>query len=633
MTEYRTMVSAGAGLDFVLSDGSLDRHGTRINPDGWDLSSFRQNPAVLWLHGRDPTFGNVPIGSWENVRIEAGKLMGRLKLAAKGTSQRIDELIGLVEQGFLRAVSVGFEVLEGKKAGSEYDFHRTSLREASLVAIGSNKNALAQARSMQISDSTIRMVFGELADEEHRNIPVGELAVIPPSKAKKMENLPIAKRIENAQTDLNTARDAYHAHIKNEEFDTDQAETFKAEVEQRTARLDSLKDAERTLGLRAAEQTESRDIVVTKPERRPLGIRTREIEPRELLVRAASVHLLSYLTRKPFEVVLEQRYPDHKQTQEYTRAAVLAATTTTAGWAAELVETVTADFMAKLPPDTVLPKLAAAGTQLSFGPGRGAIRIPARAATPSISGSFVAEGAPIPVRKLGLTPITLSPHKVGVISVFTREIVKYSNPQIESIVREAIQEDTSITLDTLLLDATAESTTRPAGIIYGVSATTASAANGYAAILADIKALSAPFHAANAGRKLVLIINPAQALDLAMAPGPDGTFGWASQFTSRFTVIESTTVTAGNVYMVDAADFVSVTGAPEFEVSDQVTLHMEDTTPLAIGTAGSPATVAAPVISTFQEAKVALRMLMDTTWAMRRAGMVQYMTGADWAPA
>ena len=55
---------------------------------------------------------------------------------------------------------------------------------------------------------------------------------------------------------------------------------------------------------------------------------------------------------------------------------------------------------------------------------------------------------------------------------------------------------------------------------------------------------------------------------------------------------------------------------------------MEDTAPLPIN-AGTPA---APVISTFQEAKIALRMLMDTTWAMRRTGMVQYMTGVNWAP-
>jgi hypothetical protein len=33
----------------------------------------------------------------------------------------------------------------------------------------------------------------------------------------------------------------------------------------------------------------------------------------------------------------------------------------------------------------------------------------------------------------------------------------------------------------------------------------------------------------------------------------------------------------------------------------------------------------------FQTASIALRMLLEVTWAMRRTGMVQWMTGANWA--
>jgi hypothetical protein len=84
--------------------------------------------------------------------------------------------------------------------------------------------------------------------------------------------------------------------------------------------------------------------------------------------------------------------------------------------------------------------------------------------------------------------------------------------------------------------------------------------------------------------------------------------------------------------MIDAADFVSVSGAAEFEVSEQATLHMEDTTPLQISTVGTPNVVAAPVQSMFQTAQIAIRMLADITWAMRRTGMVQWMTGVNWGP-
>jgi hypothetical protein len=85
------------------------------------------------------------------------------------------------------------------------------------------------------------------------------------------------------------------------------------------------------------------------------------------------------------------------------------------------------------------------------------------------------------------------------------------------------------------------------------------------------------------------------------------------------------------VIAIDAADFVAVGGdAPRFEISDQATLHMEDTTPLDIGTAGSPATVAAPVKSMWQTDSLALRLILPTNWTIRRAGVVAWVAGVTW---
>jgi hypothetical protein len=342
---------------------------------------------------------------------------------------------------------------------------------------------------------------------------------------------------------------------------------------------------------------------------------------------------VSQVTHRSLEDVLQERYPDHEATAIVTRAAVTGATTLTPGWAAELIVLAQADFLQVLTPVSVFPRLAAAGTALTFSANAGAIKIPSRTITPSIGGSFVGEGAPIPVRRLGTTSITLYPHKVGGLSVFSREIAMYSNPAIEGIIRQAITDDTSINIDALLLDSNPVSTTRPAGLTNGVTAITASTAKGYLAILADIQALTGPFYALNAGRRLSMLLNPQQGQQLMFAPGPTGVpFGWSSQFTGRFDVIESTSVPAGSVYMIDAVDFVSVSGAPEFEVSEVATLHMEDTAPANIGVAGTPPVVAAPVQSMFQTAQIAIRMLANVTWAMRRPQMVQFMTSVNWAP-
>lgn len=629
--EKRLAVAEGDGLEFILSDGSRDRHGTRINPNGWDLADFQRNPVALFGHDSD-----FPIGRWDRVRVEGGKLIGTLRLASKGTSQRIDELIGLVEQGILRAVSVGFSIVKmGERSKSEWDIERQALHEVSLVSVGSNKNALAQARAMNISESTIRMAFGDHADAGLRGVTAGEHANPPKATSIHRNNqmdMTLSKRIEDAQTDLNAARDALTDHLADDAADTTQTEALASEIEAREERLASLKRAEKALG----SATEERAQKPTAPAlRKPLGVKLREPKPEDLIIRAAVVNALSFATGKDPIRVLEERYGDHAETNAVVRAAVAGATTTAAGWAAELVETATASFMESLRPISIYPKLAAKGISLSFGPNAGQIKLPSRAASPSISGSFVAEGSPIPVRRLGTTSITLSPRKMGVISVFSKEIAKYSNPQIEGLLRQEIMADTAITLDTLLLDSVASSTSRPAGLTNGVSALTPSAAGGYQAIIDDLQALAAPFDTANAGRALTLIMNPREARRLRMTPGPNAAgFGWSREFLDEFDVIVSTNVPAGNVYLIDAADFATAAGsAPEFEVSEHTVLHMEDTSPAHIAVAGTPNVVAAPAQSMFQTAQIALRMLMDVSWGMRRTGMVQWMDEVDWTPA
>jgi hypothetical protein len=98
-----------------------------------------------------------------------------------------------------------------------------------------------------------------------------------------------------------------------------------------------------------------------------------------------------------------------------------------------------------------------------------------------------------------------------------------------------------------------------------------------------------------------------------------------------YPVIVSNNVTADQMILVDAADFVSVTGdSPQFLVSDQATLHMEDTTPLAIGTVGSPNTVAAPTRSLYQTDCIAIRMIMDVTWGLTRTGTVAWTETMTW---
>jgi HK97 family phage prohead protease/HK97 family phage major capsid protein len=637
--------SKPSNVDYVLSDESLDLHGTIIEADGWKLERFRANPVALFNH--DKTF---VIGQWYDIRSEGRKLKAKLKLLKAGVSSRLDEIRAAVEAGFLRGVSVGFAILPGgakRDAGGTVRISLKELVEASLVAVPSNRNSLAEAaRGIGLSDRGIDLLLGENARTAEGNTRtiIGENAVTKTIVSQGNKKMSLAQRIQETEAEINGFRDQLQERTANfdgtDEGINTEVEELNRKIEESTRKLDILKKSEANLAARSAPVIPGNvpgaagggQSTAVVNGNRPFAAPARKIEPKEYFFRSAVVHAVAAASGKNWESVLHERYGEDESTQIYTRAAVAGATTTAAGWAAELVNTVMTDFLETLRPVSVYPALSAmAGGRLAFGPNQGAIKIPSRASTPSIGGSFVGEGAPIPVRRLGLQSITLTPKKMGVLSVFSREIARYSTPAIETLIRQEIIADTAITLDSLLLDAVAGSAVRPAGITNGVTPLTATAGGGYAAILGDIRKLRAPFDLANSSRNLVLIVNPAQLEALNLTPGADGTLGWAAGIVGRYNVIASTGVTAGTLIMLDASDFVTATGdAPEFEVSQEATIHMEDTTPLQIGTAGSPATIAAPTQSMFQTAQLAIRMLMDVSWAMRRSGMVQTITGATW---
>jgi phage head maturation protease len=108
------VVQIGGDFHFVMSDASVDRMGDVIESAGWDLTTFRSHPVALFNHGKqDP----LPIGTWSDVRVENGQLRGKLNFAAPGTSPRIDEMRSLLEQGILRAASVGVRACRARAEG------------------------------------------------------------------------------------------------------------------------------------------------------------------------------------------------------------------------------------------------------------------------------------------------------------------------------------------------------------------------------------------------------------------------------------------------------------------------------------------------------------------------------------
>jgi hypothetical protein len=478
----------------------------------------------------------------------------------------------------------------------------------------------------------------------------------PSREREKGKPMLLSQRIQETERHLLALQDNLDKHLEtiDDNAPTDEqmikTEDLSAKIEATTRHLKSLRAIETSNGHGAADAGElARKGTASGNGKMPAELMSsakKKIDPIDYIVRAAIIRAKSRIDNVSIDDMRQKIYGDHEATRVMTdlmlKAASAPAATTVTGWAAELVRTIWAAWMEALLPVSVYPKLAAAGLSLEFG-ANGKIIIPTRALTPALSGSFVGEGAPIPVRQGAFTAQTVTPKKMAVITTWTRELDTHSIPAIEGLLRQALLEDTAIALDAVLLGNGAATTIAPAGLRSYQAATSAAAGGagqGYANFVTDYKALFNALLTLTSGnvRSPVMIINPTQGLSLSMLQPPAAAAPLYPFMTMvdggrilRAGLLESSTVPAGQVILVDAADFVSVGGdGPRLEISDQATLHMEDTAPADIvtGPVGTPVP-ATPVKSMWQTDSLALRMIQPLNFIMRRP-VVAWMTSVAW---
>lgn len=143
-------------MEFVISTASVDRHGTIINPRGWELDNFRANPIMAFQHNTSSTDPDDILGTWD-IRMEQDA-QGRMQLVGKPNFEdadlnpKADKIRRKIEAGTLRAVSVGFMPIEyhwGDKRNGEQEevlyLDRNALLEVSIVAVPSNPDALKRS--------------------------------------------------------------------------------------------------------------------------------------------------------------------------------------------------------------------------------------------------------------------------------------------------------------------------------------------------------------------------------------------------------------------------------------------------------------------------------------------------------
>jgi hypothetical protein len=299
------------------------------------------------------------------------------------------------------------------------------------------------------------------------------------------------------------------------------------------------------------------------------------------------------------------------------RSAQVPATTTGSGWANTLAGTAVGDFVSSLAPLSAGAKLLDAAVRVSLD-GINSISFPYRSgAIDPARVSWVAEGSPKRVAQFQIGSVTLGPtHKLEISVVMTRETTENAG---EVVMQTLLRENASAQLDASLFATTAGTADRPPGLLAGVSALTAATGGGDTAMTSDLSALAAAIAPVTSG--LAYVMHSAQAHAIEIRRG--------ALWPANIPIWPTNAVSVGTVIALDPAALVSgFSGTAEISSNSEALVHMEDTTPLPIGTA--PNVVAAPSRSMFQTDSVVTDLILRAAWAWRVSGAVAWVQNTTW---
>lgn len=619
----------------IASSPLTDRVGDVLEPTG---AEFRLPLPLLWQHRADE-----PIGQVLAAKVSASGIEIRAQIA-KNVLPRIDEIWALIKARLVRGLSVGFRPTadpEPIKGTSGLRFPAWEWLELSAVTIPANADASIQ---------TVKQCDTSAAAPGGRRV-VSVLPGAPGSRGHGSAMKPYAEQItsfEHTRAAKVAERDSLQEKASSEGRTKDAAEreSFETLTQEIKAIDDELVD------LRALEQTNrqmaapvtggtpeqgaaSRTPVITVKDTLPPGI---EFARYVMCLAAARGN-----TSQAVEIA-KARYPDMTRIATVLKSAVAAGTTTDPQWAGALVDytNFTGDFIEYLRPATIIGKFGTNGIP-ALRPVPFNIRIIGQ--TSGGEGYWVGQGQPKPLTSFDFAPTLLTWAKVANIAVLSDELVRFSSPSAEALVRDALRGALVARLDIDFVNPNkaAVANVSPASITNGISPI-ASSGTDAAAVRADIAAIFSTFIAANlTPANGVWIMSATTALQLSLMRNALGQkeFPTITMMGGTFeglpVIVSEHVAVSGSpdnhiVILVNASDiYLSDDGQVVIDASREASLQMDDA-PTNASASGSPlAPVPTQVVSMFQTNSVALRAERYINWARRRVEAVAYLEGVNWA--
>jgi HK97 family phage major capsid protein/HK97 family phage prohead protease len=654
----------------VATSPEPDRVGDIVEPLGVE---FKNPMPLLWQHKSDKPVGLVKFDkpSKKGITFEASLPVIEEPGALK---DRVDEAWQSVKAGLVRAVSIGFRALERSlMEDGGFRFIRTEVLELSLVTIPAN--AHATITSIKAIDAELRAQNGVIDDVVW--IRDGD-AVYRSHGSLTFSNTDLQTSTGPEQA-AKPAGSASRNPVKAErptmtkKTIAEQISAFEATRVSKSARMDEIMDA-------AAEKGETLDDA-GKQEYDDLGNEVKEIEDHLVRLRAreksnlaaaktvediktavgASEHrssarvqivprklpegipftryVISLARAKGDLLMAERQFRNNEQWMAETpevadvlKVAVDAGTTTGTTWAAPLVnyQIMVSEFVEYLRPLTVIGRIPGL-RRVPF-----KIKIPRQTGAASVN--WVGEGKVKPLTSMAFDTITMEFSKIAGIIPLTEELVRFSNPSAEALVREELAKAIVQFMDSQFLDPTkAANDVSPASITNSVTPDAPSGTTA-AAFRADIKTLLGNMLANNHASGLVWIMTQQQALALGMMQNSLGQAQFPGLSAEGGTLFGFPVVTSENIpaaggsptdgypiILVRASDILLADdGQVSIDASREASLQME-TTP------DSPATASTNMVSLWQHNLIAIKAERYVNWAKARSTSVDFIQGARYA--
>lgn len=638
-------------LTGIATTPSTDRMGDVIEPLGIKYA----NPMpLLWQHKSDQPVGSVTFDKPTKAGVTFKAQIASLD--EPGTlKDRLDEAWHSVKLGLVKAVSIGFRPIEYSfMDDGGIHFQQTEVMELSLVTIPAQ--AEATIHTIKSIDAPFLAASGfDETDKDRPAKPAGVSATKRTTVVKAQEAKPkMAKTISEQITAFESTRVAKSARMdeimdaaadKGETLDAAQLEeygTLEGEVKAIDDHLVLLRRREASNRALAktvdpATTTSVDTAAVARGAVPAQAVRSQAVLPKGIAFARYAMTLGAargnIMQAAEMANSNERWKVETPEVVQVLRAAVAAGTTSDAVWAGPLVvyQNLQSEFVEYLRPLTIIGRIPG----LRMVPFK--IKIPRQTGAAAVN--WVGEGRAKPLTSMAFDTISMDFAKIAGIIPLTEELVRFSNPSAEMLVRNELAAAIIQFMDSQFVDpAKAANDVSPASITNGVTPVPASGTTG-AALRTDIRTLMGQFLTTNSQMtSAVWLMTQQTALSIGLMqnslgqtefPGvgmSGGTFLGVPVVTSEN--IPPTGGSAANGYpiiLVNAGDILLADdGQVTLDASREASLQM-DSAP------DSPPSASTTMISLWQQNMIAIKAERYINWAKRRATSVAMISGAKYA--